>query len=232
MDERLATLRPAFADPSVIRFTLLLSDSEISMKELYGGQRMSQTRRRSFLKILAAAVVAPGAYLRGQNAANNQTGKAVLVPSGKDREGKEHAVGVSHTTYKVLTAETAGAMFVMEQGNAKKGGPARHLHHGQDELFYVIEGEYIVEIGSERFHLKTGDCVLGPREVPHAWAFVGETPGKLLLSYSPAGKMEQFFDDREKLGIKKGAYSSTPEQQEAMRSYGMEWLGPPLKIEE
>jgi len=35
---------------------------------------------------------------------------------------KVPAVGVSSTTYKVLTAETSGTMFVMEQANAKKGG--------------------------------------------------------------------------------------------------------------
>lgn len=192
---------------------------------------MSQILRRSFLQIVAAVLAVPGEYVCGQSVVNNLTGTGVLVPAGKDREGKEHAVGVSHTTYKVLTAETAGAMFVMEQANAKKGGPTRHLHHGQDELFYVIEGEYVVEIGSDRFHLKAGDCVLGPREVPHAWAFVGESTGRLLLSYSPAGKMEQFFNDREKLGIKKGSYSSTPQEREAMRSYGMEWIGPPLTIE-
>ena len=192
---------------------------------------MSRIPRRSFLQIVAAVLAVSGEYVRGQSVVNNSTGTGVLVLAGKDREGKEHAVGVSHTTYKVLTAETAGAMFVMEQSNAKKGGPTRHLHHGQDELFYVIEGEYVVEIGSDRFHLKAGDCVLGPREVPHAWAFVGESTGKLLLSYSPAGKMEQFFNDREKLGMKKGAYTSTPQEREAMRSYGMEWIGPPLTIE-
>ena len=36
----------------------------------------------------------------------------------------------------------------MEQTSSKKGGPPRHLHHNEDEWFYVIEGEYITEIGS------------------------------------------------------------------------------------
>jgi mannose-6-phosphate isomerase-like protein (cupin superfamily) len=79
--------------------------------------------------------------VRGQSAGNNPTTKSVLVLAGKDREVKAHAVGVSHTTYKVLTAETGGPMFVMEQRSAKKGGTNRHLHYGQNELFYVIDGE-------------------------------------------------------------------------------------------
>jgi uncharacterized cupin superfamily protein len=68
------------------------------------------------------------------------------------------------------------------------------LHHNEDEWFYAIEGEYIVEVGSERFRLKSGDSILGPREVPHVWAFVGDTPGKMLIvSLAPANKMEAFF---------------------------------------
>ena len=84
------------------------------------------------------------------------------MPAGVDREGKKHAIGLSSTTYKVLTQDTGGALFVLEQSNQKKWGPPRHLHHDVDELFYSLKGEYIVEVGSERFHLKEGDCVLGP----------------------------------------------------------------------
>lgn len=154
-----------------------------------------------------------------------------MVSAGSDHDGKTRNVGVSHTTYKVLTAETSGALFVLEQANEKKGGPTRHLHYSQDELFYVLEGEYIVEVGDERFHLKAGDCVLGPRMIPHAWAFVGNSKGRMLISFSPAGRMEAFFNDREKIGIKKGAYASAAEA-ETMKTYGMELIGPPLKITE
>ena len=119
--------------------------------------------RRKFLRLASLAAGASATSLFSQSKASLSPDKPVLVPSGRDRESREHTVGVSHTTYKVLTAETQGAMFVMEQANAKKGGPNQHLHHDQDELFYVMEGEYIVEVGSVRFHLKAGDCVLGPR---------------------------------------------------------------------
>ena len=44
----------------------------------------------------------------------------------------------------------------MEHTNRKKGGPPRHLHHNEDKWFYAIEGEYIVEVESERFRLKSG----------------------------------------------------------------------------
>jgi mannose-6-phosphate isomerase-like protein (cupin superfamily) len=145
-----------------------------------------------------------------------------------DREDKKRSIGLSSTTYKVLTRETVGALFVLEQSNHTKGGPPRHLHHDVDELFYSLEGDYIVEIGAERFHLKAGDCVLGPREIPHAWAFVGDSPGRLLISFAPAGKMEAFFNERENRGIKPGAYTN---DASFMRAFGMELVGPPLSLE-
>ena len=100
------------------------------------------------------------------------------------------------------------------------------MHHNENEWFYVLEGEYIAEIGSERFHLKAGDSILGPREVPHAWAFVGDTPGKLLIAFAPAGKMESFFRDNAKRR-KDGEYLN---DAEVHRAYGLELLGPPLSV--
>ena len=156
--------------------------------------------------------------------------KVARVPAGEDREGKKRAIGLSSTTYKVLTEETSGALFVMEQSNRTKGGPPRHLHRQQDELFFCIEGEYVVEIGPERFQLRAGDCVLGPRGVPHAWAFVGTSPGRLLISFSPAGRMEEFFNQREARGLKAGEYASQS-QADVLREFGMEFIGPPLKVD-
>ena len=185
-------------------------------------------QRRSFLELAALAL--PAVSGLAQTAERSPDRKASLVPAGQDREGKTHAVGVSSTTYKVLTSETGGAMFTMEQLNHRHGGPNRHLHHGEDELFYVMEGEYLVEVGGDTFHLLAGDCVLGPRGVPHAWAFVGPSTGRLLLTYSPAGKMEAFFNERERLGIKPGGYAATASDAEVLRQFGMELLGPPIKV--
>ena len=124
----------------------------------------------------------------------------------------------------------------MEQLHKAKGaGPDRHLHHEQDELFFVLAGEYIAEIGSVKFHLKTGDSVLGPRGIPHAYAFVGPTPGRMLISYAPAGKMEAYFKH---FSEPRGA-APTDTSPEAIKKwkiadyaeYGMEYVGPPLTIE-
>lgn len=151
------------------------------------------------------------------------------VTAGSDREGRTRQIGVSETTYKVVTSETKGDLFVIEQANQRRGGPPLHVHHGEDELFYALEGEYLIQVGDRQFPLKAGDCVLGPRGIPHAWAFVGTTVGRLLLSYAPAGKMEAFFNAWEQLGFSPGGYSKEKDAA-LLRSYGMERVGPPIRL--
>lgn len=159
----------------------------------------------------------------------SETLPVAAVSAGADRQGRGHQIGVSATTYKVVTNETKGDLFVIEQANHRRGGPPLHVHHGEDELFYALEGEYLIQVGDKQFPLKAGDCVLGPRGVPHAWAFVGSTVGRLLLSYAPAGKMEAFFNAWEQLGFSPGGYSKEKDAA-LLRSYGMERIGPPIQI--
>ncbi len=184
---------------------------------------MQDMERRSFL---SAAIAALPLALMGQSNQTSTKSKPARVARGEDRLGEHHTIGVSTTSFKVLTQDTGGCLFVMEHTSSKKGGPPRHLHHNEVEWFYVIEGEYIVEIGSERVQLKPGDSILGPREIPHAWAFVGDTQGRMLIAFAPANKMEAFFRDNEKRR-KDGAYLN---DAQIYRAYGLELLGPPLLL--
>jgi len=177
--------------------------------------------RRSFL---AAAIAASPAALVAQSTKTKASPKAVRVARGEDRLGERHNIGLSTTVFKVLTKDSEGALFVMEHQSHEKGGPPRHLHHNEDEWFYAIEGYYILEVGSERFHLRAGDSILAPREVPHAWAFAGDTPGRLLIAFAPANKMESFFRENAK-HFNGGNYAN---EAEIYRAYGMELVGPPL----
>jgi quercetin dioxygenase-like cupin family protein len=184
---------------------------------------MQDMERRSFLSVAIATL--PLA-LMGQSIQNSTASKPVRVAHGEDRLGEHHTIGVSTTAFKLLTQDTGGCLFIMEHTSSKKGGPPRHLHHNEDEWFYVIEGEYIFEIGSQRVQLKSGDSILGPREIPHAWAFVGDTQGRMLIAFAPANKMEAFFRDNEKRR-KDGEYLN---DAQVYHAYGLELLGPPLSL--
>ena len=117
---------------------------------------------------------------------------AVLLPQDQARDGKHYGMGFSHIDFKV-TAQDSPDLFVLENIFHRKGGPARHLHVEQDEWFFVIEGEFIFEVGEQRMRLKPGDSLFAPRKVPHVWAYVGDGRGRILIAFTPAGKMEAFF---------------------------------------
>ena len=126
---------------------------------------MGNTKRRSFL---SAGIASFPLAILGQTSQTSTQPQPTLVPGGQDRFGEHHTLGVSSTDFKVATGDSRGGLFVMEHANRKKGGVPRHLHHNEDEWWYVIEGDYIVEVGTKRVRLKPGDSILGPREVPHA----------------------------------------------------------------
>ena len=90
-------------------------------------------------------------------------------------------------------------------------------------FFYVLEGQYVFEVGDERVELNSGDCVLAPKLVPHVWAYVGEGVGRILVAFTPAGQMEAFFNEPRKPG-------DHNYDVEIHRKHNLEVLGPPLKV--
>ena len=154
---------------------------------------------------------------------------ATYVPAGGTRSRRQHDIRLARTLIdiKVSALDTSGGLCVTEVTSLHKGGPVRHLHHGQDEWFYVVEGEHVIEVGEERYELGPGDSLLAPRKVAHAWAHVGEGTGRLIAALQPAGEAEDLFEEVAKLG------SSTPREdlQRVFSSRGVEFVGPPLSIE-
>ena len=108
------------------------------------------------------------------------------------------------------------------------GGPARHLHYEQDEWFYVLEGTFLMELGSDSYTLRPGDSLFAPRRVPHVWAYSGDAQGdaqgRILVTFLPAGHMEAFFREVTK------AHAMPPQDPALWRAHGMELLGPPLDV--
>jgi quercetin dioxygenase-like cupin family protein len=99
-------------------------------------------------------------------------------------------------------------------------GPPLHLHVAQEEWFYVMEGQVLFQVGEQRLTLQAGDSILGPRNVPHAFLAVGPNPARMLITFTPGGRMEQFFRDNSADGPHQMAGVS-------MR-YGVKVVGPPL----
>lgn len=176
-------------------------------------------QRRSVLKAIAsAAPVAAFHNLIAEAPAAQTSGTLHVVGSGQDLSGHSHSLGFSTMSFKVSTAETAGGLFIVEHTHLAPGGPPLHLHYEQEEWFCVMEGEVAFQVGDKRLALKPGESVLAPRRIPHT--FSSTVPSsRLLIAFTPAGKMEQYFRDAE-------GHKGLGAQPEFMNRYEMKWVGP------
>jgi len=147
-----------------------------------------------------------------------------VVGTGEDRFGEKRPIGDHFVHFRVGTAETGGRLFIAENVFYDKAGPARHLHHDQDEWFYVLEGKFAFEVGDQKFMLQPGDSLLGPRRIPHVWGFTGGGTGRLLVSFAPAGKIEASFREITSRD------SRSLDDPKLWSENGMELLGPPLFV--
>ena len=70
---------------------------------------------------------------------------------------------------KARAADTGGAFGLVEGSFPEGFGPPLHIHHREDEGFYVLEGEIRFRQGDDEFVAGRGTLVWGPRGVPHAF---------------------------------------------------------------
>ncbi len=96
--------------------------------------------------------------------------------------------------------DTAGKYAVVES-TTQPGSGVPMLHtHPQQETFHILAGSYEIygqdEAGNKyAIPAPAGSTVHIPGGTPHAYLNVGDAPGKLLLTFEPAGNMEIFFEE-------------------------------------
>jgi mannose-6-phosphate isomerase-like protein (cupin superfamily) len=73
-------------------------------------------------------------------------------------------------------------------------GPPPHVHHGHDEIFYVVEGSLTVYSTDQPVDVGKGALVLVPKGAQHTFANPGTTPMRLVGTFSPA-QFENYFDE-------------------------------------
>jgi quercetin dioxygenase-like cupin family protein len=93
-------------------------------------------------------------------------------------------------TVKATGKETDGRYTLVEVLDPEGEGPL-HVHHNEDEGFWVLEGELTFEVGEETIKAQPGSFVFGPKDVPHRYT-VDSGPARLLYILSPAG-FEEFI---------------------------------------
>lgn len=140
--------------------------------------------------------------------------------------------------FTVLAAseETGGRFGLLEMVASRGLEPSRHLHHRDDEGFYVLEGRLTFYVGEETHEAGPGTFVFLPRGVPHSYTF--ETDEVRMLALVAPGGLERHFRDPRfaepaEAPTLPPAATGPPdaavleEMAEDLAGYGTEVVGPP-----
>jgi len=186
-------------------------------------------KRNKFIASIIAFATAPFIAIAQGKKIFLRNGEGFKIQAGEGRmHGHIKLKGVNSNVLdvKISGSDTDGDLAIFEQTSLSQGkGTPLHLHHTQDEIFYVIEGEYYFQVGDKKFSLAKGDSIFLPRKVPHAWTQVSAT-GKMTVIMQPAGKLENFF-----VTVAALDHEPTPKEMEKIFADNeMQVVGPPLKI--
>ncbi|MFN8631647.1 MAG: quercetin 2,3-dioxygenase [Chloroflexota bacterium] len=136
-------------------------------------------------------------------------------------------------TVKLDSAEVGGRFSIVEALASRAAEPPLHVHHHEDEAWYVLDGHMTFFVGGQAYAADTGTFVLAPQGLPHTFT-VDVEPTRVLVIASPGG-FEHFA-----LELGSPATTDTMPEDLAMpspetlepvaRRYGIEVVGPPWRV--
>ena len=114
---------------------------------------------------------------------------------GRGRQSLDRSVWYSGWLMTFLaTAEDTRGQFALIEAVARKGNvPPPHVHHREEETFYVLEGEMSISVGDRTTKATPGTTVIVPRDVLHSFAIESEQL-RVLILITPAG-LEGWFKE-------------------------------------
>jgi quercetin dioxygenase-like cupin family protein len=155
------------------------------------------------------------------------------IAYGRGRQSLDQTVWYSGwlLTFLATGQDTRGQFALMEQVARKGNVPPPHVHHREDETFYVLEGEMTFAIGDRTITATPGTMVFAPRDVAH-WFTIDSEQVRILVMVTPAGA-EGFFKacsvPAPSMTLPPPAETPYSEIQKMMAlapEYGFEFVGP------
>lgn len=110
------------------------------------------------------------------------------------QQGKSFWLTTDRHTFKLVSADTGGAFTLIETVADPSFGPPPHIHHRQDETFYVLEGSVEFSLDGRTFTAGVGSVVYLPKGHLHTHRAVGNGKARVLALYTPAG-LERFIEE-------------------------------------
>ena len=124
-------------------------------------------------------------------------------------------------THKLTSEQTGGAFYVCEAVFGPESGSPLHIHHYEDEIIHVLEGEIEVRLDTDKLHAPVGGIVHLPKNIPHALQNPLKTPLRIMVHAIPGG-LENYFDEVD-AALQSDTFTAEL-HTEISKKYGLEWL--------
>ena len=166
-----------------------------------------------------------------QATANTKVEESIALSRG--RQSLDRSVWYSGWLITFLaTAEDTQGEFALIEAVARKGNvPPPHIHHREEETFYVLEGEMTFSVGGQTIKATPGTTVCLPRDLAHSFVIDSEQLRALIL-LTPAGLeglFKKFSVPAPALTLPPAAevpYSEIQRMIEVSPQYGIEYVLP------
>lgn len=139
----------------------------------------------------------------------------------------------THVIIRLSARDGSDGISVLEHRASKGDSPPLHIHHDEDEIFHVLEGEVRYRVGNQERRAGPGEILLGPKGIPHTYRV--ESSEARMLTITRGGFetfIRAFGRPAERNGLPDLSGPPTPDQAEALaeacRQFGIELVGPPL----
>ncbi|MDQ3678854.1 MAG: quercetin 2,3-dioxygenase [Actinomycetota bacterium] len=107
----------------------------------------------------------------------------VAVSNG-DGEARWWSEGLA--VIKATAADTGGQMTIVEITEPPDQAAPLHVHHNEDEGFWILDGSATFEVGEQTIEARSGDYLFGPRDIPHRYT-AGPDGCRMLFILTPGG---------------------------------------------
>jgi len=141
--------------------------------------------RRSRVDITLSRTAALAQYRRERQRSTPGTPSLAPIALKRDEGDALWAFG-GLALIKASSEATDGRVFVVEMLAPRGAGSPLHVHHREDEWFYVTDGELTFWVGGQVIDAPAGSFVYGPRDIPHTFDVVSDE-ARFLLVTEPAG---------------------------------------------
>lgn len=195
-------------------------------------------QRRKFL--ISSLVVAPfAAFAKWTDIPFfNSNKKSLFVSANESRFfGKDTTSDANFGRCIISSKDTENQLYIAgdaKDANKEKGGPGLHIHYQDDEIFYVVSGEFLFQTEDKITLGKAGDTIFVPRGIAHTYANpIDNNPGELLIIHQPISpSLERFYEVFSKLGYMSEKMLQENFEPEVLKDLmkNNAFVGPPIDI--